>query len=162
MELAPRFRKDREFSRPSEEGKVPLMPLEDIDILVTALETLQPTSVHVQAETPQLQVISGPPLKAALMSHITLVEDELGGLVGARVGELGPKVGDDVGAVVGALGNCVGDDDGARVGKNVSDKVGKLGNSVGYNVGAFVGEAEGPHTTEVPKFVVDKPDRHGA
>jgi len=127
MELVPRIRKDREFSRPSEEGKVPLMPLEDIDILVTALETLQPTPVHSNGPhtaLAQFQLVSGPPLKAFLKSHRMELCTNAGKVVGELVGGIGVTDGNDVGELLGLtdggdVGEMLGKTDGGEVGEHV-------------------------------------------
>ena len=73
-ELDGRLRKTNDVKSPRDEGKVPAVSFEDIDILETKLEPLQPTPV--QGDDPpqiafwQFQLVSGPPVKAFLKSHI--------------------------------------------------------------------------------------------
>ena len=151
-ELDGRLRKTNDVKSPRDEGKVPAIDFEEIDILETKLEPLQPTPV--QGDDPpqiafwQFQLVSGPPVKAFLKSHIIRGCKEVK-LVGEEVGaEEGEIVGAEEGEEVGAE---EGEDVGAGVGVNV-------GRVVGANVGALVGLLV--HITVVPKLAVAA--RHGA
>ena len=87
------------------------MLLEVSEMLVTALEALQPTPVHDDAPHTaftQFQLESGPPLKAFLKSHNMEFWSD-GKLDGETVGRNVGEVGDLVGGLVGEFaGEVVG------------------------------------------------------
>jgi len=101
-ELDARLRNANDVKSPRDEGKVPAIDFEEIDILETKLEPLQPTPVQgddpPQIALRQFQLESGPPRKAFLKSHmiedckeVKLVGEEVGGDVAACIVSVLPE-----------------------------------------------------------------------